>query len=233
MCQRSEDFPIWPVHVCRIQHNEFAAEVVLAQPIIPQHVDRDLHQRHRAAVAEQIRRCLLDRTLGSPQPQAEFEVEAKPLARLRLNGAVGILDTKYDELNVVNGGANLSGARFVRAPKLTLNGSASYTIPAGRSGNVELQADARYTSLQYYYITPQDRVNRYLLTQPGYTIANARISFTSADNRVTISAYIDNLFDVDFRNHALPQANPVQGITGDTVEWGDPRTYGGSVIFRF
>ncbi|MBV8237523.1 MAG: TonB-dependent receptor, partial [Sphingomonas sp.] len=67
----------------------------------------------------------------------------------------------------------------------------------------------------------------------GYTIANARISFTSADNRVTISAYIDNLFDVDFRNHALPQANPVQGITGDTVEWGDPRTYGGSVIFRF
>ncbi|MCW6536434.1 TonB-dependent receptor [Sphingomonas lycopersici] len=164
---------------------------------------------------------------------AEFEIEAKPLARLRLNGAVGILDTKYDELNVVNGGANLSGARFVRAPKLTLNGSASYTIPAGRSGNVELQADARYTSLQYYYITPQDRVNRYLLTQPGYTIANARISFTSADNRVTISAYIDNLFDVDFRNHALPQANPVQGITGDTVEWGDPRTYGGSVIFRF
>lgn len=164
---------------------------------------------------------------------AEFEIEATPFARFRLNGAVGILDTKYDSLNVVNGGANLSGARFVRAPKLTLNGGASYTIPAGKSGSVELQADARYTSLQYYYITPQDTVNRYLLTQPGYTIANARINFTSADNRVTVSAYIDNLFDVNFRNHALPQANPAQGITGDTVEWSDPRTYGVSVIFRF
>jgi iron complex outermembrane receptor protein len=164
---------------------------------------------------------------------AEFELEATPFARLRVNGAVGILDTKYDQLQVVNGGANLSGARFVRAPKLTLNGGAAYTIPLGSSGSVDLEADARYTSLQYYYITPQDTVNRYLLTQPGYTIANARISYTSADSRVTISAYVDNLFDVVFRNHALPQANAAQAITGDTVEWGDPRTYGGSVIFRF
>jgi iron complex outermembrane receptor protein len=164
---------------------------------------------------------------------AEFELEATPFARFKLNGAIGILDTKYDQLNVVNGGANLSGARFVRAPKLTLNGGATYTIPLGKSGSVDLEADARYTSLQYYYITPQDTANRYLLDQPGYTIANARISYTSANDRVTISAYVDNLFDVDFRNHALPQANPAQGITGDTVEWGDPRTYGGSVIFRF
>jgi hypothetical protein len=47
---------------------------------------------------------------------AEIELEARPVDGLTLTGAVGILDTKYDELQVVNGGADLSGARFVRAP---------------------------------------------------------------------------------------------------------------------
>lgn len=164
---------------------------------------------------------------------AEVEVLARPTSRLRLSGAVGILDTKYDELQVVNGGANLSGARFVRAPRLTLNGSATYTVPLGSAGKVDLVADARYTSLQHYYITPQDLVNRRALSQPGYTIANARIGFTSADERYAVSAFVNNLLDTEYRNHALPQNNPAQGINGDAIQWGDPRTYGVSLIVRF
>lgn len=164
---------------------------------------------------------------------AEIELEATPVDGLRLTGAVGILDTKYDELQVVNGGADLSGARFVRAPKLTLNGSATYTIPLASSGSVNLTADARYTSRQFYYITPQDVVNRSLLTQKGYTIANARISYTAPGDRFTLSAFVNNLLDTDYLNHSLPAANPAQGITGDTVAWADPRTYGVSFITRF
>ncbi len=75
----------------------------------------------------------------------------------------------------------------MRAPKLTLNGSASYTVPLGNAGSIELAADARYNSLQYYYVTPQDTVNRYALNQPGYTIANARISYSAANDRYTLS----------------------------------------------
>lgn len=164
---------------------------------------------------------------------AEIELEARPVEGLSLTGAVGILDTKYDELQVVNGGADLSGARFVRAPKLTLNGSATYTIPLGASGSVDLSADARYTSRQFYYITPQDVVNRYFLTQGGYTIANARISYTAANQRYTLTAFVNNVLDTEYLNHALPAANPAQAITGDTVAWADPRTYGVSFIVRF
>jgi iron complex outermembrane receptor protein len=164
---------------------------------------------------------------------AEIELEARPVDGLTLTGAVGILDTKYDELQVVNGGADLSGARFVRAPKLTLNGSATYTIPLGGSGSVDLTADARYTSRQFYYITPQDTVNRHFLTQGGYTIANARIGYTPANERYTVSAFVNNLLDTEYLNHALPAANPAQAITGDTVAWADPRTYGVSFIVRF
>ncbi|WP_253201219.1 TonB-dependent receptor [Sphingomonas quercus] len=164
---------------------------------------------------------------------AEIEIASTPIERLKLTGSVGILDTKYDKLQVLNGGADLSGARFVRAPKLTLNGSASYTVPLGDAGSIELAADARYNSLQYYYITPQDTLNRPALNQPGYTIANARISYSAANDRYTLTVFANNLFDVDYRNHALPQANPAQGINGDAVQWGDPRTYGVSLIARF
>ncbi len=76
-------------------------------------------------------------------------------------------------------------------------------------------------------------MNRYLLTQKGYTIANARISYTPAGERVTLSAFVNNLLDTDYLNHALPAANAAQGITGDTVAWADGRTYGASLIVRF
>ena len=152
---------------------------------------------------------------------------------LQLNAALGLLDTKYDKLQVVNGGANLAGAEFGRAPHVTLNVGASYAFDLGSSGSIQLGADARYQSHQFYYITPQDRVNRTLLNQPGYTLASARVAYTTADDRFTFTVYVNNLFDEAYRNHALPQFNAAAGITGDTIQWGDPRTWGASLVARF
>ncbi|MCW4460226.1 TonB-dependent receptor [Sphingomonas sp. BT-65] len=164
---------------------------------------------------------------------AEFELTARPVKGLALNAALGLLDTKYDKLQVVNGGANLSGAEFVRAPHVTLNLGASYEFELGSSGSLQLGADARYQSHQYYYITPQDRVNRFLLNQPGYTLANARVAYTTPDDRFTFTVYVSNLFDEAYRNHALPQFNAANGVSGDTIQWGDPRTWGASLVARF
>jgi iron complex outermembrane receptor protein len=164
---------------------------------------------------------------------AEFELTARPVKGLQLNAALGLLDTKYDTLQVVNGGPNLSGAEFVRAPHVTLNLGASYEFDLAGAGSIQLGADARYQSHQFYYITPQDRVNRTLLNQPGYTLANARIAYTTADDRFTFTVYVNNLFDAAYRNHALPQFNAAAGITGDTIQWGDPRTWGASLVARF
>ncbi len=164
---------------------------------------------------------------------AEFELTARPIKGLELNAALGLLDTKYDKLQVVNGGANLSGAEFVRAPHVTLNLGASYRFDLADAGSIQIAADARYQSHQFYYITPQDRVNRFLLNQPGYTLANARVAYTTPDDRFTFSVYVNNLFDEAYRNHALPQANAATGITGDTIQWGDPRTWGAALVARF
>lgn len=164
---------------------------------------------------------------------AEFELAARPNDRLSLNAAVGLLYTKFKQFQVNNGGADLSGNQFVRSPHLTLNAAANYTIPLGDAGNLNLNADARYTSLQYYYVTPQDTANRFLLTQPAYTIANGRITYTTADERISLSGFVNNVFDKIFRNHSLPAYVAATGVLGDVVQYSDPRTYGASLIVRF
>lgn len=164
---------------------------------------------------------------------AEFELTARPVENLSFNAAVGLLYTKFKEFQVNNGGANLAGNQFVRSPHLTLNIGANYTVPLGDAGKLDFGADARYTSLQYYYVTPQDTVNRAILDQPGYTLANARITYTSANERISVSAFVNNLLDTTYRNHALPAYSPATGVLGDIVQYGDPRTYGGSLIVRF
>jgi len=164
---------------------------------------------------------------------AEFELTFAPVEGLQFNAALGLLDTEYKTFQVLNGGANLAGAQFVRSPKVTLNAGASYSFAVGDLGRIELAADARYTSRQYYYVTPQDKVNRYYLTQKPYTLTNVRVTYTTRDERISVTGFVNNLFDVRYLNHALPGANPALGVTGDTVAWADPLTAGGAVIFRF
>lgn len=164
---------------------------------------------------------------------AEFELVLVPAEGLQLNAALGVLDTEYTRFQVLNGGANLAGAQFVRAPKVTLNGGASYSFALADLGKVELAADARYISRQFYYVTPQDSVNRYFLTQKPYALTNIRVTYTTRDEAVSVSGFVNNLFDVRYLNHALPAANAAQGVTGDTVAWADPLTAGAAVLFRF
>lgn len=164
---------------------------------------------------------------------AEFELTAAPLTGLKLNAALGLLDTEYKQLQVLNGGANLAGARFVRSPKVTLNAGASYRFGLADLGSIELAADARYQSRQFYYVTPQDPATRGYLQQKPYTLTNIRVTYTSPNEKVAASGFVNNLFDVRYLNHALPAYNVAQGVTGDTVAWADPLTAGASVIFRF
>ncbi|MFT3965226.1 MAG: TonB-dependent receptor [Sphingobium sp.] len=163
---------------------------------------------------------------------AEFELNAEPVDGLNINAALGLLDTKYKTFQVLNGGANLAGNQFVRSPHVTLNGGASYKFAIGDLGKLELAADARYTSRQFYYVTPQDVVTRYYLQQKPYTLANLRVTYTTPNEKISVSGFLNNLFDVRYLNHALPAYNGTT-VTGETVAWADPLTFGISGIYRF
>ncbi|EZP70992.1 TonB-dependent receptor [Sphingomonas paucimobilis] len=170
---------------------------------------------------------------------AEFELTLAPAQGLKFNAALGLLDTEYQKFQVLNGGANLAGAQFVRSPKVTLNAGGSYRFALADLGSIELAADARYQSRQYYFVTPQDADNRYYLTQKPYTLTNLRVTYTTPSENLSITGFINNLFDVRYLNHSLPGANfaqpsnPAFGQTGDTVAWADPQTLGVAALFRF
>jgi len=163
---------------------------------------------------------------------AEFELAASPIENLKINAALGLLYTRFDSFQVLNGGANLSGNQFVRSPHTTLNVGAVYTVPLAHAGKIDLEADARYTSLQYYFVTPQDAVNRPALAQRPYTLANARITYTAPGDHLSASFYVNNVLNTIYVNHALPAYNG-STVFGDVVQWADPRTYGVSLIYKF
>lgn len=175
----------------------------------------------------------------------EIDLNATPTENLHLNGSAGFLYTRFDQFQVINGGANYSGNQFVRAPHLTLNGGASYTIPLRTKGSIELEADARYQSHQYYYVNVQaaQDPNRTFLGQNGYTLANARVTWTAPGDHLSASVFVDNFLDTHYINHALPgftassvanvNSAPATAVLGDIVQYGDPRTWGISAIYRF
>jgi len=162
---------------------------------------------------------------------AEFEIEALPVENLHVNASLGLLDTEYDELNVLNGGADLKGRSLVRSPHVTAQIAADYKIPV-QYGKIIIAADARYQGKQYYFVDPQSEAREHL-NQDGYTLANARLSFATHNDKYVFTGYVNNLFDKEYKNHSLPAFNPGLGVNGDSVYWAAPRTVGVSVTTRW
>jgi iron complex outermembrane receptor protein len=82
-------------------------------------------------------------------------------------------------------------------------------------------------SRQYDYATNQSDP---LLQTPPYSVFNARVALTTADEKLSLTFYSDNISDVRVRLHSLPGA---AGATGDVAIWGDPRTFGVSLVARW
>ena len=167
---------------------------------------------------------------------AEFEVEALPLENLHVNASLGILNTKFTNFQVP-GGYTASGAvtsylsyagnRFVRSPHYSGVWGFDYDVPFSTGAKVVLGADWKYEGRQYYYTTNQDDP---LLGESGFTLGNARVSYITANNKVTWTGYVNNFTDKVYRDHAWPGSATA---TGDTSIYGLPRTTGVSVTLRW
>ncbi|HSB94838.1 MAG TPA: TonB-dependent receptor [Spongiibacteraceae bacterium] len=160
---------------------------------------------------------------------AEFDIEVLPIQALHINASLGILNTKFTDFDVPSAGGTVSysGNRFVRSPHYTgvLGADYHFALPGG--GKLVAGSDLKYQSKQYFFTTNQ---NDPLLGQGAYSIVNARLSYVTADDKVTVTTYANNVGDKVYKNHALPG---FQGATGDTSIWGDPRTVGISLTTRW
>ena len=115
----------------------------------------------------------------------------------------------------------------MRSPKVSTLLRADVILPLGAPVNVILGGDWRYQTKQFFYTTDQTNP---LLWQDPYSLVNAHLTVQSADEKVSLVLYANNLLDQRYKNHTLPGS---AGATGNVVYWADPRTIGATLISRW
>ena len=142
-------------------------------------------------------------------------------------GAAAGLPTTPDAGCTAAGPIDLKGNVLPRAPKLTLTGTAAYTVTLANASAVTLRGDVRYQSRIYF-----TQFNRPTISQGGYATVNARLSWTSSNKAISLSAFAQNLLNKTYFNEVLESGafNP-QLVAQAYVA--PPRTYGISASYNF
>ena len=156
---------------------------------------------------------------------AEFEVQLRPAAWLRLDLNLAFLDARYrDFTNAIRPGNiafDASGNRLNQSPEFSYTLVSSVEAPAG-GGKVFARGEYSYRSRQFF-----TALNGGLAQQRGYRLLNASLGYTTPDGRIDLILQGRNLFDADYVTSA---ANFPTGVVGRV---GEPRTYGLRAIARF
>lgn len=156
---------------------------------------------------------------------AEIELHALPTTNLTVKLALGWLDTEFSRFNDING--DYSGNRFVRSPEFSGVFSLDYRYPLDNGNSLAVATDWNYQSEYFFFTNNQTDPT---LTQKGYATGTARISWITPDDKLTLTAYANNVTDKQYKLHTLP--GPA-GATGNTVNWSEPRNYGVALTVRF
>ena len=150
----------------------------------------------------------------------ELELQAAPAEGLDL-----ILGVAYNDIEV-DFGDGRPKTTSVQSPKWNLNGLLRYQWPLA-GGSVAAQIDAVYRSRHIFALTGLETV-----TEDGYTIANASLSFTSTDERYTVTGFVHNLGDVQHLVQTFDLSGP--DVFGMVEQYYNrPRWWGVSLAVNF
>jgi len=163
----------------------------------------------------------LSNAAASSLAGAEAELAWKPTAGLLAQIGAGYTYSRFDNF-VSPVGGNLTGNTLPSAPKSNLNGLIRYELPVS-GGTLAAQVDGKYQSKQFFSVN-----NDPLLRQDGYTLMNARISYSTLGDRLVVSAWGRNITNKQY----LVAAYDLSAFGFDEWVVGDPRTFGVTVRYR-
>lgn len=181
---------------------------------------------------------------------AEFEVVAMPWEGMELNGALSLMDGKYDagtftEVQVVNGTnvvVDRSGEPLPQLAKVQFSIGATQTVPLSL-GELRLHLDYAYIGpMSISPVTPAPGLSQAVLdayaTQNrltrmnGYGLLNGRIGIQLNEPNAEIFLFARNLLDKKYASRVYADLY-TQGLGFIQRTVGDPFTFGGGVTFRF
>ncbi|GGE04115.1 TonB-dependent receptor [Polymorphobacter glacialis] len=163
----------------------------------------------------------------------ELEATVRPVDAWNLRVAAGYLNAEYKEFNdgrrpptfSCNPTGNKVTCEPAFTPPLTLSVGTDYAIPLGNAGSVTVGGDARFVDKHFLSVD-----NRAGLMEPGYWLANAYIQYDAPGGSYYVRGGVKNLGDARYRTDGQ-EFSSVGNI--QTVYYGDPRTWSGTVGFRF
>jgi len=153
---------------------------------------------------------------------AEFELQWMPVDNLFVNLGLGLLNTEYEDFVIPTG--DFSGNNITMSPELTFNGLIQYDVFLANDSKVTLQTDFNYQDDVSF-----DALNNPLLGQEAYWLWNARVSWTSADEKWGVSVYGRNLADKEYLVYAFDLS--FFGFNEEML--GTPRVLGIDATYRF
>lgn len=156
----------------------------------------------------------------------DIQIKARPVPALRLTGDLTYQEARYDRYLTLFGGVqqDFSGNTQFRSPDITVAGSAEYDFDLGTAGTLTPAIQYSYRSKLFYtagnLTTPG-------LFQPGYSIADARLTYMPTGGNWDVTAWVRNIGGTKYFRNIV-----VIGTTG-LAQTGDPSHFGGSFNVRF
>lgn len=157
----------------------------------------------------------------------ELEFVALLTDNWEFGGNYGYLDAQFTEFTGtpdVTGGGDFSGNTLRQAPKNSLYLYSTYTIPLQDLGKIAAKVDYSFQDDMFF-----DPNNNPITIAPSYSLWNARLAWTSADNAWEIAAWIKNIGDKDYVQHTFSQ----RGSRIAFARFGPPRRYGVTVTYNY
>ncbi len=176
----------------------------------------------------------------------ELELTALLTDRLTLKAELGLMDSEYDDNQVLFGGGaqlDIGGNQFANAPEETFSASLDWKVGNWLGGAILAALDVQYMG-DYYFDPFGDYDGQYVgspelagLPQasselgggnPSYWIADLRLSYES--DRFAIAAWSKNVTDEFYYTYGIN----LNSLYQDYFTRGMPRTYGlqGTYYFR-
>ncbi|WP_333698004.1 TonB-dependent receptor [Kordiimonas lacus] len=151
----------------------------------------------------------------------EGEFVARVADDFDVNATIAYLDAKYDVF--FEGGEDFSGNRISNSPKWAYSFGAQYTYDIGDKGYITLRGDFAWRDNVDFKRNnlPQYRADT-------YSLLNARIAYTTADELWEVSLYGQNLTNNRYATYITTGRN-VAGAADSSLPvtvFGEPRQYG-------
>jgi len=153
----------------------------------------------------------------------EAELTSRPIDGLTLQLGASFLDSKVKDVPLPDG-VTVEDHDLPQAPEFSGNALARYEFGLA-DGTLGLQGDLLYSSSFCFTVlcAPVEE-------EDSYTVVNARISYDSGNGRWGVAAFVNNLFEEEYRVYAFDSslfAGVVAGV------YARPRWYGLSATYRF